>query len=462
MNKPKNNNLKLFFLLLLLFLCALTYVSGCRHNDNPKSSDNPGYLPQGSIQNGEFTSNATQNKDVFIYGNGTFINEIDISGLTEAEAMESISNIETQLIEDYACNLYLNDMHYTISSHDLTLKSNLMEVLNEAKLNSGSYSLTVFPVDDSKLDTAINEISKNVNTAPQQESLAVLNNTEISGSRFRIIESSSGKELDIQSVKQLILSGERSIELPIIEIAPINGKITIPVLRGSCETEYSTWNKNRSHNVEKAASILNGMVLAPSCELSFDESLGLRNKENGWKKAEAFTNGGLDSEEQYGGGICQVSSTLYNAALKSDLSVPVRCNHSKPVPYISEGLDAAISEGSMDLIIKNTTESDIYIFMWTSEGKLHCEIYGEKFDDAFDCIKLTIKYIDSIQPDAPEFYEDYELSYGETMLVSPAVVGSIYETFKVYYDGNKEVRRERVGESRYRSHPAVYAVGMKR
>ena len=462
MNKPENNNLKLFSLVLLLFLCSLAYVSGCRCNDNSKLPDNPGYLPQSSIRDGELTSNTSQNNDAFIYGDGTFINETDISGLTEAKAMESVSNIEKQLIEDYVCKLYLDDMQYTVSSHNLNMKSNLTDVMNEAKLGSGSYALIVFPIDDSKLDAVINEISKSVNTAPQQESLAVLSSGGTSGSRFRIVESSSGKELDIQSVKQLILSGECSIELPTIEIAPTEGKITIPVLRGSCETEYSTWNENRSHNVEKAASILNGMVLAPNCELSFDESLGLRNEENGWKKAEAFTNGGLDSEEQYGGGICQVSSTLYNAALKSDLSVPVRCNHSKPVPYIPEGLDAVISEGSLDLVIKNTTGSDIYIFMWTDEGKLHCEIYGEKFDDAFDCIKLVSKYMDSIQPDAPVFYEDYELSYGETMLISPAVVGSIYETFKVYYDGDKEIRRERVGESRYRSHPAVYAVGMRR
>lgn len=462
MDKPKNNNLIFFSFMLLLFLCSLVHMSGCHHNNNPQSPNDNGYLPQNSIQNGAFTSNIEQNNDAFVYGYGTFINGVDISGLTEAEAMESLSDIEKHLIEDYSCNLYSSDMHYTISSHDITPKSNLSDVLNEAKLGSGSYSLIVFPIDDSKLDAAINQISEAVNIVPQPESLTVLNSSDTSDSRFRIVESSSGKELDIQSVKQLILSGERSIELPIIEIAPIEGKIIIPVLRGSCETEYSTWNENRSHNVEKAASMLNGMVLAPNCELSFDESLGLRNEENGWKKAEAFTNGGLDSEEQYGGGICQVSSTLYNAALTSDLSVPVRCNHSKPVPYISEGLDAAISEGSMDLIIKNTTKSDIYIFMWTSEGKLHCEIYGEKFDDYFDCIKLSSKYIDAIQPDAPEFHEDYELSYGETMLISPAVVGSIYETFKVYYDEGKEIRREKVGESRYRSHPAVYAIGMRR
>lgn len=461
MNRLKIKNIKLYCLLLVLFVCSLIYMSGCHQNVNPQSSDDPEHIPQGSIQNSSY-GNAEQYNDAFVFGYGTFINEVDISGLTEEKAMESISMVEHKLFEDYTCKLYLNDFCYTISDHDINMKSNLPDVLNRAKQGSGSYELNVFPVDDSKLDAAINQISVAVNIAPQPESLAVLSINETSDSRFRIIESSNGKEVDIQSVKQLMLSGERSIEIPIIEILPIEGNLKIPVLRGSCETEYSTWNKNRSHNVEKAASILNGMMLAPNCELSFDDSLGLRTKENGWEKAEAFTNGGLDSEEQYGGGICQVSSTLYNAALKSDLSVPVRCNHSKPVPYISEGLDAAISEGSMDLIIKNTTGSDIYIFMWTEEGKLHCEIYGEKFDDDFDCIKLSSKYIDSIQPDAPEFYEDYELSYGETILMSPAVVGSIYETFKVYYDGDKEIRREKVGESHYRSHPAVYAIGMRR
>lgn len=458
MSKYSGNKLNRIILLSLLTLCWTICLSGCNNSDNQT------HTPQINESNQHSDSTIYDNRleDSFRYSNGTIINGVDISGLTFEEARLSLIELEKQLINEYTCDLYLNDMHFTLGGNNITITSNLDELLLQAKDGNGEYSLFAKPADDYKLDNELNKISQAVSTAPKSESLSIAIYDILSSERFKIVSGKEGRELDMLSVKRLIMSGEQSIELIMLEISPAPQKIVLPVLRGSCETEYSIWNEGRAHNVEKAAGILNGMVLKPNDELSFDTILGPRNKENGWKKAEAFTNGGLDSEEQYGGGICQVSSTLYNAALKSDLIIPLRCNHSKPVPYIAPGLDAAISEGSLDLIIRNSTLSDIYIFMWTDKGKLHCEIYGEEFKNEFDRIDLVSEYVSSIPPSDPEFHEDYQLAYGETLMISPAVEGSIYESFKVYYDGNTVIKRIRIGESRYRSHPAIYSIGMHR
>ena len=111
------------------------------------------------------------------------------------------------------------------------------------------------------------------------------------------------------------------------------------------------------------------------------------------------------------------------------------------------------------MVIRNNTPSDIYIFMWAENGRLVCEIYGSELSDDYDRIELISEFKDSILPGEAEFYDDFELPYGETLLITPAVTGSVYESYKVFYLGDKEIKRERITESRYRSHPAVYAVG---
>ncbi len=447
----------IFLALAMLVLLGFTSCKDVEESSfPPNSNDNLEQFEPIGDSNDNISGN-----DTFVFEYNTYINGIDISGKTVDDARKLLSELETDLMADYTCKLYLDDMQFFLSSSDISIAVNLNETLQNAMKGHGNYSLVFSPEDDERLDAALTNISNAVNIKPTPDSLALIKN-EGAGSKFKIEHGHNGLELDKQSTKQLILSGEHDIRLPMIETAPCLNEISLPILRGSCKTEFSIWNKDRAYNVSKAASIINGKQLLQNEELSFDDCLGSRSKENGWKKAEAFTNGGLDSEDQYGGGICQVSSTLYNAALCADLEIPLRCNHSKPVPYLPAGLDAAISEGSMDLIIRNSTGNSIYIFMWVEDGYLFCEIYGEKFDDSFDKIELVSEYLDIIPPGEPKFYDDYELAYGETRLVSPAVYGSIYETFKIYYKDSIAIKRVRVGESKYKSHAAIYAIGKQR
>lgn len=97
-------------------------------------------------------------------------------------------------------------------------------------------------------------------------------------------------------------------------------------------------------------------------------------QENGWLPATAFANGGAETRQEYGGGICQVSTTLYNAVLRSDLEIIARSGHTRKVRYIGGGLDAALSGKDKDFVFRNNTDSDIYVFMWVDESQKLCVV----------------------------------------------------------------------------------------
>ncbi len=397
-------------------------------------------------------------EEIFKFESGTVISEIDISGMTESEAIPLLKQKEADVISAYYCNLIFEDKSFKIEPTDITLKSNLNEIITQAKISASDYEIKVLPVNNEILDSKLNEIAKTINTEPVPKRIKIIEESN-TDEHFIIKDGNVGRKMDIDAVKSEVLSGINEINISVYEVNDNSNEPQMPVLRSKSVTTFNRYNENRVHNLELAASKLNGTILVEGESLSFDTLLGTRTEENGWRKAEAFINGGLNSEEQYGGGICQVSTNLYIAALKAGLDVPMRCNHSKPVTYVAGGLDAAISEGGMDLVITNTTGNTVYIFSRLEGDKLICEIYGDKFNEGYDKIELESRFIESIQPEADEFYDDYELNVGEVLLVSPPMVGSRYETYLVYYLNGNEIERKKLNETQYKSHPAIYAVG---
>ena len=452
----KAKNLKVIIITVWI-LSMLVSITACGKDPEGKSIITPTPEPAPS----ESPSPVVTAIPVKTFPEGTSVNGIDISGLELDEASAKLSSTVKELTASYSCRMTNGTESFAINANDITVGTDLDAILEQAFRKGGAYELKLRIADDERLQAILDSLSEQINTAPKQQRLKV-NTDKADSARFRIINGKSGIELDTEETRHLILSGTERIDLPLIEIKACDTEISIPVLRGSFATEFNAQNINRSFNLAKAASLLNGLMLAPGEELSFDRVLGERNEENGWKLAEAYTNGGLESVEQYGGGICQVSTTLYNAALRADLSIPYRSNHSKPVSYVPAGLDAAISRGSIDLVIRNNTESNIYIFMWISGNGLHCEIYGDEFPKSFDYIEVISEFVESIPPGEAEFVDDYSLPYGETKLISPPVTGSVYRSYRVYYLNNTEVRRVLAYESRYRNHAAVYAVGKMR
>ena len=147
---------------------------------------------------------------------------------------------------------------------------------------------------------------------------------------------------------------------------------------GHCETPHGD-NENRNGNLRKACGMLDGLVLQPGQELSYNEALGPRTKELGWLPAPAYS--GTKLVDSPGGGICQVSSTLYLASVYSELTIVERRNHGYPVSYIPLGMDATVSWGFADLKIRNDSPMPVKIQAEESDGYVRISIIGTETRD---------------------------------------------------------------------------------
>lgn len=147
---------------------------------------------------------------------------------------------------------------------------------------------------------------------------------------------------------------------------------------GHCETPHGD-NENRNGNLRKACGMLDGLVLQPGQELSYNEALGPRTKELGWLPAPAYS--GTKLVDSPGGGICQVSSTLYLASVYSELTIIERRNHGYPVSYIPLGMDATVSWGFADLKIRNDSPMPVKIQAEESDGYVRISILGTETRD---------------------------------------------------------------------------------
>jgi hypothetical protein len=174
-------------------------------------------------------------------------------------------------------------------------------------------------------------------------------------------------------------------------VAPVNQvepKVTIDELKkqtqliASWTSSYSNHaGYNRNWNVAKLSGIINGVVIEPSQEFSINEQAGNRTVSKGWQEAAGIVNGGY--VQQAGGGVCQISSTLYNAAIRSALEITDSTHHSIQSDYIPLGLDATISSGSPDLKIKNPNDTPVYIVSYVNpvDQNITVEIYGQTVVD---------------------------------------------------------------------------------
>ena len=172
----------------------------------------------------------------------------------------------------------------------------------------------------------------------------------------------------------------------------------LPSLLGSCRTSLAGSSYERITNIRKAVEKINGVILQPGEEFLYNRCVGPRRYKTGFLPAPAIVFGNL--KPVIGGGICQVSSTLYNAVLLSDLTVVERHRHHTPVNYLPLGLDATISWGAKDFRFRNTRPGKIELVGTVSDETLLFEIYGE--NPLKDDLRLETEIEESPSPFAEE------------------------------------------------------------
>ena len=285
---------------------------------------------------------------------------------------------------------------------------------------------------------------------------------EIANGKMTVTPEVFGREIDKDEAKEHIddikNGGEGVLKLislePKVTEASINAELFGTVL-GKFSTSYATSSKNRSDNVELAASRINGIILMPGEEFSYNNAVGKRTAENGFKEAPVFENG--ETVQGMGGGVCQVSSTLYSAVLYADLPVLERQNHSLTVSYVPKGQDATVAYGSIDFRFKNNTKGPIKISAKTGGKVVETSIWGAK-PEKEKKVEIINSVVETKSPTVEEIPEP-SMKLGERKVISNGKTGYTVSTIRKVFENGKEVRSEKMPTSKYKMVPTKVAVG---
>lgn len=220
-------------------------------------------------------------------------------------------------------------------------------------------------------------------------------------------------------------------------------------------TTKLTSNKNRNENVKLAAEAINGRILQPGEEFSFNQTTGNRTSEKGYQPAGAYRNGILIEEP--GGGVCQVSTTLYHSIIESGLKTTERNAHSYAPSYVEKGQDAMVSfdgYAGPDLKFKNTGDAPIVLRASVQGLELKISVVGIPMMEDGMQVSIRSEKIRDVEPPEPVYEEDPTLPYGTEKVVEQAQKGSVWKSYRVYKKDGAVVKEEALHNSTYKAKPA--------
>lgn len=274
-----------------------------------------------------------------------------------------------------------------------------------------------------------------------------------------IIPEKPGVQFDVEEARSII--GDGSAESYTIPATVTPAKVTAEDLKevlfrdtlAQASTNLDEGNVPRTNNVRLASASINGTILNPGDEFSYNGVVGERTEARGYKPAGAYVNGQVVDE--FGGGVCQPSSTLYMAVLRADLEVTERHNHSFTVAYTPLGEDATVDYGNLDFRFKNDTDYPIKIVAEQTNGQMIMTIIGTKTTDK--TVKTRTDVLATYTPETVE-KKDNSMKVGESRVETTPITGYSTRTYKIITE-NGETTEELANSSNYVKRDKVVYVG---
>ncbi len=423
----------------------------------------------------------TSQPNVFL--KGVYVNGISLGGYSYEEGYKLANEMADQRLNQNAITLTYEGKSWTLTPSMLGASMDVDTQLALAwnfghtgnffqKRDQQSYlkDHTVafnseLKYDETLLDQYVTKIKSEIDVAPVEATVTIEKDQTLT-----VSDSKEGLTLDGDALKQALAKVIVEGSTPQIELVAQSVKPSISSeelkngtkLIANCTTPTKSSTKNRTTNIRRALSKFNGFAVHPGETISFNKVVGRRTVENGFKPAPEFA--GTTVQEGIGGGVCQASTTLYNAVLRAGMTVETRYQHTMVVSYIYPSLDATVSDSGKDLVFTNNRDSTIYIFTTVDSEKAKVEIYGMPTEYE---IKLESEII---QKDIPSttikkkkdttgkhvYYTD------ETKLISEGKLGTKSRAFICYYDRNTSelVERTELHTDYYFPSAPVYWVGI--
>lgn len=269
--------------------------------------------------------------------------------------------------------------------------------------------------------------------------------------------------MEIEQIQELLKEDKEEYEIPLKITQPevtINdlGEEAFPELISTFKTKYDAGNKNRTTNLRLAANKIDGVVLMPGEVFSYNKVVGERTIEAGYKEAKIFSNGQV--VDGLGGGICQISSTLYNTALLANLEITTRRNHQFTTSYVDPGRDATVVYGSQDFEFKNTRNYPIKIKVSVNGGIAKIDIYGILEETEYEVV-IETKKVQTIAY-TTKYIDDASLDEGTEVVVQKGANGSKVEAYKVLKLNGQIVSRTLLSKDTYNPMQKIVRRGTKK
>ena len=411
---------------------------------------------------------------------GIHVGENDVSGLTGSQAEALVTEYVTErqnktltvLANGQSRQIRVGDLGYVWANPDamsqaqyLGKSGNIIErykFYKDASIGTYTIPMTFSVVEDALWSFAA-QTAEQVNVSVSEPSLRM--NEE---GAFEVTEGHNGASLDQETSVGLMLDllvnkwdgKDVSLELPMTTVEPSisnEAMYNVKDLLGSGQTDFRGSSENRMRNIANGINKINGVIIMPGEQFSLVEHFVPFSEENGYAAAPSYSSGEI--VDTYGGGICQVSTTVYLALLEAELQVDERHNHSMLVGYIKPSMDAAIAEGNKDLKFTNNTDSPLYIHADVRDTLIIVDIYGHQMHGPDHQVTYTSDVL-SETPATDKITFDDTIRFGRIHQTDFGHLGTESRLIKTVTDGG-QTTDEVMNEDTYQMSPICYEVGIR-
>lgn len=411
-------------------------------------------------------NNTVAEKEQGVIEDDIYIAGVAVGGMDYEQA--------SQAVDSYVDSLLAKQLTIDVNGNLITATLDVVGL--EAKTDeaiSGAFALEdpgtielVFDINAEKYTGFIESECKQYEVKPKNAKL------KRSNGEFVIKRGKVGKLIDTEATKEAILG---QINSSVINAGNINVVAVIyeedpeytskdmakcTDVLGKFSTEFKEYQADRSANVRNAASFIDGSVIYPGETFSVAEAIYPLSEDNGYKAAPSYASGQV--VDSLGGGVCQVSTTLYNAILAAELEIVERANHSMVVTYVKPSMDAAIAGDYKDLKFSNNTDAPIYIQGAVYSGVITFTVYGHETRPAGRTVKYESVVVETIEPGKDVVTKDPEQPESYEKVTQEAHVGYVANLYKIVYENGLEVSREKINYSRYKAEPRYVTKGTKK
>ena len=451
------------------------------------------FLPNIGFMNGTIISLDTNREEIHdkcrdeIYTDriyqGIYIDNIHVGGMTRDQAVRTLEEANGAVDASFDLVVSIGNESWHVNSERVPISRNTREVVEKAwafgrsnssgnrgsgrtpfeeRVNNAaelrSYPQTYVTKQDYDHQALRNLTDGIVNYVDREPVNSQVESFNFSTKAFTFTEDRPGAKVDPEDLyTRLTTLLDSGVTNTTVRVVPqrIEAEKTKAELMNqfgliSAYTTNTTNNKNRNTNIQLSAAAINGVTVLPGEIFSFNGTTGERTAAKGYKEAAAISGG--QSKDEIGGGVCQTSSTLFNAVARADLEIIERNPHAWPSNYVEKGFDATVNWPGLDFKFRNNTEWPIFIVAGYSKQKVTVNIYGMSLGAGvrIDLESDVVRTID--QPEGINYVINTNLAPGESKKTITGRKGYEVQTWKVWYQGNKEIKREILFKTTYKAY----------